>query len=86
MDSLSEAISQLILFVMAMQESNSVMPDHIPPAAVCISLVYFFFLVCYALLNSLVNENQLTLVNENQLILVNFLITNCEEPMMDCQM
>lgn len=37
MESLSEAVSGLILLVISFQESGAPMPPHIPPAAVCSS-------------------------------------------------
>lgn len=36
MESLSEAVSGLILLVISFQESSAPMPSHIPPAAVCL--------------------------------------------------
>jgi hypothetical protein len=34
METLSDAVNQLILLVIALQEQNSAMPAHIPPATV----------------------------------------------------
>jgi hypothetical protein len=40
METLSDAVNQLILLVIALQEQNSAMPPHIPPATVSVNQFY----------------------------------------------
>lgn len=48
METLSDAVNQLILLVIALQEANAAMPAHIPPAAVCHPSYIYFTRWCIA--------------------------------------